>query len=105
MRDKSTVEKALMKATTREEVKQILSEAGYEISDTEADQILGKTKLDPDELEALNGGAEENPARYKCIRMGYRSKSVYGCAATVEDGSDCWGTDGGCVTFNICYVA
>ena len=27
-----------------------------------------------------------------------------GCAATVEEGSDCWGTDGGCDLCNIEYT-
>ena len=48
-------------------------------------------ELSMDELEAVAGGVK------------HRSWLEKGCAATVEDGSDCWFTDGGCAVCNIDY--
>lgn len=47
--------------------------------------------LSMDELEAVAGGS------------GTRDWWKSGCAATVEPGSSCWGTDGGCSYVNIHY--
>ena len=48
-------------------------------------------ELSMEELEAVAGGVK------------HRSWLEKGCAATVEDGSDCWFTDGGCAVCNIDY--
>ena len=42
-------------------------------------------------LETVSGG------------VNHRDYWGSGCAATVEPGSDCWGTDGGCSVHNIEY--
>lgn len=44
------------------------------------------------ELDSVNGGI-----------FSERDYAKDGCAATVEYGSDCWGTDGGCKVVNIQY--
>ena len=49
-------------------------------------------ELSPDELEAVSGGVTD------------RDWFSEGCAATVREGSDCWGTDGGCSLININYI-
>ena len=65
----------LKKAASREEVEALLKADGQELS--------------PDELEDVAGG---------------RDWMKDGCAATVEENSDCWGTDGGCAISNITYT-
>ncbi len=50
-------------------------------------------ELSLDELEAVSGGVTT------------RNWSKDGCAATVEEGSNCWGTDGGCTLINIKYTS
>ena len=49
-------------------------------------------ELSMDELDAVSGGVTT------------RNWQTDGCAATVEAGSDCWGTDGGCLAINISYT-
>ena len=87
-------------AQSTEEVKALLAEGGAEMSDEEAELIhtLARQILDPanrelslDELQAVAGGVTD------------RDWDKDGCAATVEDGSSCWFTDGGCVAVNISY--
>ncbi|MBR7045653.1 MAG: hypothetical protein IKI23_08345 [Lachnospiraceae bacterium] len=55
------------------------------------DQVIEGMELSIDELAAVAGGVTT------------RDWQSEGCAATVEKGSDCWGTDGGCTVCNISY--
>ena len=55
------------------------------------DSAIEDKKLSTDELDAVSGGVTT------------RDWQKEGCAATVEAGSDCWGTDGGCLACNISY--
>jgi hypothetical protein len=55
------------------------------------DSAIEDKKLSTDELDAVSGGVTT------------RDWQSEGCAATVEAGSDCWGTDGGCRVCNISY--
>ena len=100
MADKKGLERKLAQASSMEEVKVLAAEAGLEMSDETARQILGKFTVSPDELEAMSGG---ETVQVGCDAIQYRSRSAQGCAATVEEGSDCWGVDGGCELINICY--
>ena len=100
MKDRKSVELELIKATSLEEAKKILADAGQEITDEEAKQILDRSSLSLDELEAVSGGAVPQTPNLSFL---WRSKSKDGCVATVEEGSNCWGNDGGCWTFNYHY--
>lgn len=88
----------LKKAKSHDEVASILKAEGM----TDADSALlwkelekmheGEGKeLSLDELDAVAGGVK------------HRDWLDDGCAATVEYGSDCWRTDGGCTYINIKY--
>lgn len=94
------LEERVAKAQGTKEAKAILAESGAEMSDEEAELIhtLARQILDPanrelslDELQAVAGGVTD------------RDWDKDGCAATVEDGSSCWFTDGGCVAVNNSY--
>ena len=85
----------LKKAESREEVEALLKADGQDLALT--DEVWAKAEelraqdgqeLSLDELEDVAGG-----------RDWYED----GCAATVEIGSDCWSTDGGCAMCNISY--
>ena len=99
MADRKELENKLMKATTVEEIKAIVTEGGCEISDEDAQRILGKFKVSADELDTMSGGSEGSGCS-SCQARTYAD----GCAATVEKGSYCWGTDGGCVLMNVKYL-
>ena len=101
--DKQNFESRLMKLTTVDEVKALCAEAGFDCTDEDAKQLLEKTKISPDELESLSGGAQRKEV-LNCSFCHTRSSKDSGCAATVEEGSDCWGTDGGCMVCNINYI-
>ena len=58
---------------------------------TNTDSAVEGKELSVDELDAVSGGVTT------------RNWQREGCAATVEAGSDCWGTDGGCSVSNISY--
>ena len=84
--DNPEIRARLQKAANLDEVKAILTEAGTDYTPEEAERILqeiehhrpsGKRKLDPDEMDAVAGGADRNWVDD-------------GCAATCEDGSHCW---------------
>lgn len=100
---KNLYEKLLV-AESKEEVACLLEKE--EITDPTADEVWEQiqeysqdqteaAELSMDELEDVVGGG----------KFPRKKRSWYnvGCAATVEIGSNCWGTDGGCVTCNICY--
>lgn len=79
---------------------------GQDLNEDKAAHILENIKaakekevkqLDQDELDAVSGGG----ASLNALRM--RNYLEEGCAATVEPGSDCAGTDGGCSFLNIEY--
>ena len=92
------LKKKAMKAASAEEIMEFVRAAGEEITAEEAEHIFKKAQekkadkeLSPDELDAVSGG------------VNHRDYWGSGCAATVEPGSDCWGTDGGCSVHNIEY--
>ena len=105
--DREELEKKAIEAASAEEVMEIVRAAGEEITAEEAKQFfetIQERKADKalslDELDAVTGGEE-----FSLVRWGitFRDYSQEGCAATVEPGSDCWGTDGGCSVNNIEY--
>ena len=86
----------LLLADSQEEVTELLKAGGRE--DVPAQEVWEQVQqrraqdgmeLSLDELEDVAGG---------------RDWMQEGCAATVEPGSDCWGTDGGCAVCNIEYT-
>ena len=86
----------LLLADSQEEVTELLKAGGRE--DVPAQEVWEQVQqrraqdgmeLSLDELEDVAGG---------------RDWMQEGCAATVEPGSDCWGTDGGCDLCNIEYT-
>ena len=86
----------LLLADSQEEVTELLKAGGRE--DVPAQEVWEQVQqrraqdgmeLSLDELEDVAGG---------------RDWMAQGCAATVEPGSDCWGTDGGCDLCNIEYT-
>ncbi|MCR5664488.1 MAG: hypothetical protein K6G17_06380 [Oscillospiraceae bacterium] len=86
----------LLLADSQEEVTALLKAGGRE--DVPAQEVWEKVQqrraqdgmeLSLDELADVAGG---------------RDWMQEGCAATVEPGSDCWGTDGGCDLCNIEYT-
>ena len=90
----------LLTAKSVEEVTALVKAAGQDITAEEAEKLWAEIKarreqdgkeLSVDELDAVSGGATD------------RNWLLDGCAATVEEGSNCWGTDGGCVHINIHY--
>ena len=88
----------LKKANSIEEVTELLKADGQD--ENEAQKIWKELEnlraeegkeLSLDELESVAGGLK------------HRDWLEDGCAATVEPGSDCWHTDGGCSLVNIKY--
>lgn len=91
----------LKDARDPDEIRRILTESGYTPSEEAVNNIRElinaetETKcrdLSEDELSAVSGGATE------------RDYATEGCAATVENDSHCFGTDGGCLIVNIDYI-
>lgn len=91
----------LKDAGNPDEIRRILTESGYTPSEEAVNNIRElinaetETKcrvLSTDELSAVSGGATE------------RDYATEGCAATVENGSHCFGTDGGCLIVNIDFI-
>lgn len=87
----------LKKAKNIEEIIELLKADGQDEApaekiwkEIEALRAQDEKELSLDELEAVAGG---------------RDWLEKGCAATVEPGSDCWGTDGGCTFSNIEYTS
>ena len=85
--DREELEKKAMEAANAEEVMEIVRAAGEEITAEEAASFFkavqerkADKELSLDELEAVAGGEDRDWLRD-------------GCAATVEAGSDCYGTD------------
>ena len=88
----------LKKAQSLDEVTELLKADGQEVAQAEKiwkeleDLHESEDKeLSLDELEGVAGGVK------------HRDWLEKGCAATVEPGSNCWGTDGGCSVINIKY--
>ena len=77
------------KANNASQFYELAKEEGFNLTEEEAgrafEEMLNTTsgELSEDELLAVSGG---------------RDYPVSGCAATVEFGSSCWGTDGGCAS-------
>ena len=87
----------LRKAKSHEEIVELLKADGKD--EKYADRIWK-------ELEILNkSDGKEHSAEEMAAVKGGSSCSYWeeGCAATVEEGSDCWGRDGGCSFCNISY--
>ena len=87
----------LLGAKSREEVETLLK--SEEITEQTADEVWEQVQvleISLDELEDVAGGKYES-------RSYDRDWFTEGCKATVETGSNCWGTDGGCDTLNITY--
>ena len=85
--DRNELKKKAMEAAGAEEIMEIMKAAGEEITAEEAERFYEKVQdkktdreLSLDELEAVAGGEDRDWLRD-------------GCAATVEAGSDCYGTD------------
>ena len=85
--DRNELKKKVMEAAGAEEIMEIMKAAGEEITAEEAERFYEKVQdkktdreLSLDELEAVAGGEDRDWLRD-------------GCAATVEGGSDCYGTD------------
>ena len=82
------------KANNASQFYELDKEEGFNLTEEVAgrafEEMLNTTsgELSEDELLAVSGG---------------RDYPVSGCAATVEFGSSCWGTDGGCARVNIRY--
>ena len=94
--DRNELKKKAMEAAGAEEIMEIMKAAGEEITAEEAERFYEKVQdkktdreLSPDELEAVAGGEDRDWLRD-------------GCAATVEAGSDCYGTDM-CGLFPVTY--
>ena len=90
----------LLTADSAEKVAELLKADGQEVEPDDVEKLWTEVtkkrqkddrELSVDELEAVSGGVEQ------------RDYWGQGCAATVEPGSDCWGTDGGCSVNNIEY--
>ena len=85
------LEKKIMASGSAEEIAEMLKAEGREIAPEKAAELYEEAKvrqgevktLSLDELDAVSGGE-------------VRDWLKQGCAATVEYGSDCWGSDGGC---------
>ncbi len=90
------VKDIISKADSFEQFQTLVKEAGLQLSRAETEKVyLQYTKgkeLSEDEIAAVSGGSANK-----------RDYASQGCAATVEYGSDCWGTDGGCLEINIDY--
>ena len=85
--DRNELKKKAMEAASAEEIMEIMKAAGEEITAEEAERFYEKVhdkktdrELSPDEMAAVAGGEDRDWLRD-------------GCAATVEAGSDCYGTD------------
>ena len=94
--DREEIEKKAIEAASAEEVMEIVRAAGEEITAEEAASFFkavqerkADKELSLDELEAVAGGEDRDWLRD-------------GCAATVEAGSDCYGTDM-CGLFPVTY--
>lgn len=92
--------KQLLEAQSVEEVAQILKEAG----DIEAKaEKVWEGICDVREKEGKNLSLDELDAVAGGFFLTERDWGKDGCAATVEPGSSCLGTDGGCSAMNISY--
>ena len=94
--NKKELEQKIAAASSPQELQRILNDAGEKIGPEDAAKLFEKLQncgtaqeLSPDELEAVSGGVD-------------RDWLTDGCAATVEPGSDCWGTDY-CVWLPVTY--
>ena len=103
--DREELEKKAIEAASAEEVMEIVRAAGEEITAEEAASFFkavqerkADKELALDELEAVSGGQKWGNGVW------VRDYSTEGCAATVEPGSNCWGTDGNCWIGNISYI-
>ena len=97
----------LLAAKSEEEAAALVKANGQEITEEESallwKEITSKRGQDGkefslDELEAVSGGQEWGNLVW------VRNYATEGCAATVEPGSNCWGTDGNCWLGNVYYI-
>lgn len=87
----------LKQAASREEVEALLKADGQDVALT--DEVWSKA-----EERRAQDGMELSLDELEDVAGGSRDWMKDGCAATVEPGSDCWGTDGGCAICNIQYI-
>ena len=88
----------MRKTNSKEELAELLKANGYDDvvpedlwEELEKLRVTEDKELSLDELESVAGGVKKRDWLEK------------GCASTVEKGSNCWGTDGGCMYINIKY--
>ncbi|MBR4577212.1 MAG: hypothetical protein IKO25_08405 [Clostridia bacterium] len=94
----------LLNAQSREEVESLLKAEG--ITDPTPDEVWAKIQeknATETEVKALSFDELDDVAGGSIAIGGDRDWFTEGCAATVEAGSNCWGTDGGCSISNIHY--
>lgn len=88
------VKEIVRKAADADSFKEMMREEGVELNPEQAKEMFDYYSdgrmLSEEELNAVSGGHD-------------RDYATEGCAATVEYGSSCWGTDGGCTLVNIDY--
>ena len=84
----------LLKAGSAEEIEEILTADGNEVTKEEAERIFSELEkhsigreVSEDEMEAVSGGAYNEGIAFN------RDWATEGCAATVEVGSFCWSND------------
>ena len=91
------IENSLLKALSIKDVSKVFKDHNISLTEKAIMEIFVKIRLlrkddgdtlSEDELMSVNAG---------------RDYVTEGCAATVEPGSDCWGTDGGCYAINLDY--
>ena len=85
----------LLLADSQEEVTELLKANGRE--DVPAQEVWEKVQQ-----RRTQDGVERSLEELEDVAGG-RNWWTEGCAATVEPGSDCWGTDGGCYAINLDY--
>ena len=88
------VKDLIRKAENAGQFYELLKEEGYTLEEETAKRLFEQEK------RAAN---EEVSEEELAVVSSGRGSATEGCAATVEYGSSCWGTDGGCFMANIEY--
>lgn len=89
------VKDLIRKAENAGQFYELLKEEGYTLEEETAKRLFEQEK------RAAN---EEVSEEELAVVSGGRDYATEGCAATVEYGSSCWGTDSGCFVANIEYA-
>ena len=85
----------LLAAKSAEEAAALVKAAGQELTEEEAAKLW-------EEIERVSDGRQLSKDELGVVSGGSRNWITEGCAATVEDGSSCWGTDA-CSGINVHY--